>query len=185
MKPAATSREEILSASKQLVSEKGWNALSIRSVAAACQVSIGCLYNYFPSKNELVGATVVDIWKEIFHLPPGCMETGDLRKVLKQWYVQMEEGSRKYPAFASLHSALIVNDEREEGSELMYRAWNQISRTITKLIEQDPAVNPDRLDASFQPEQAAQVLFSLMISSIVREDYDPTLILETTKRLLF
>lgn len=185
MKPAATSREEILNASRKLVSSKGWNDLSIRSLAAECEVSIGCLYNYFPSKNELLSATVTTIWREIFHLPPGMTEQSDLKAVLRQWYAQMAEGSKKYPGFAALHSALIAGEERKESAELMKRAWAQIIRTIKKLVETDPVVKQERLQGAFGAEQAAQVLFSILLSSVIREDYDSSLILQTTDQLLF
>ena len=43
--------------------------ISIRSVAAACGVSVGSIYNYFQSKTDLVAATVESIWADIFHTP--------------------------------------------------------------------------------------------------------------------
>lgn len=69
MNTIVTSREEILKASRELIRQGGWSAISIRSVAAACGVSVGSIYNYFDSKTELVGATVESVWEEIFHRP--------------------------------------------------------------------------------------------------------------------
>lgn len=58
MNTVVTSKEEILKTSRELIQQKGWSAVNIRSVAAACGVSVGSIYNYFGSKAELVGATV-------------------------------------------------------------------------------------------------------------------------------
>ena len=58
MNTIVTSKEEILKTSRALIQEQGWSAVSIRSVAAACGVSVGSIYNYFDSKAELVSATV-------------------------------------------------------------------------------------------------------------------------------
>ena len=69
MNTIVTSREEILKASRELIRQEGWSAISIRSVAAACGVSVGSIYNYFDSKTELVSATVESVWEEIFHRP--------------------------------------------------------------------------------------------------------------------
>ena len=52
----ATSKEEILKTSRVLIQQNGWEAVNIRAVAAACGVSVGCIYNYFGSKTELVSA---------------------------------------------------------------------------------------------------------------------------------
>lgn len=40
MNTVVTSKEEILKASRELIRQQGWSAASIRSVAAACGVSV-------------------------------------------------------------------------------------------------------------------------------------------------
>ena len=67
MNKIVTSKEEILKTSRELIQEQGWSAVNIRSVAAACGVSVGSIYNYFDSKATLVGAAVESVWFEIFH----------------------------------------------------------------------------------------------------------------------
>ena len=69
MNLTATSKEDILKASRALIQQNGWAAVNIRAVAAACGVSVGCIYNYFASKTDLVSATVESIWNDIFHRP--------------------------------------------------------------------------------------------------------------------
>ena len=54
MNLTATSKEDILKASRALIQQNGWAAVNIRAVAAACGVSVGCIYNYFASKTALV-----------------------------------------------------------------------------------------------------------------------------------
>ena len=66
MNTIVTSKEEILQTSRKLIQQQGWSAVSIRSVAAACDVSVGSIYNYFDSKAALMAATVESIWCEIF-----------------------------------------------------------------------------------------------------------------------
>ena len=48
-------------AAKQLA-EKGYAALTVRSVASAAGVGVGTVYNYFPSKDALVAAVMLDDW---------------------------------------------------------------------------------------------------------------------------
>ena len=61
MNTVVTSKAEILKTSRELIREQGWSAVSIRSVASACGVSVGSIYNYFDSKSALVGATVESV----------------------------------------------------------------------------------------------------------------------------
>ena len=63
-----TSREAILAASRKIATEQGLQAINIRAVAQNCGVAVGSVYYYFPSKADLVAATVEDVWKSIFHM---------------------------------------------------------------------------------------------------------------------
>ena len=49
----STSKEEIISICQRLAKEKGLSSINMRSVAIECSVSVGAIYNYFPSKSEL------------------------------------------------------------------------------------------------------------------------------------
>ena len=76
MNAAVTSKEEILKTSRELIRQQGWSSVSIRSVAAACGVSVGSIYNYFDSKAALLSETVGSVWQEIFHRPDdGTIQT--------------------------------------------------------------------------------------------------------------
>ena len=60
MNTVVTSREAILEECRKIVMEQGISAVNMRSVAAACGVAVGSIYNYFPSKTDLIGAAVED-----------------------------------------------------------------------------------------------------------------------------
>ena len=62
-----TSREEILDSSAAVAKGHGLDAISIRGVATARGVSTGTIYNYFPSRDELVAATAERLFGEAFY----------------------------------------------------------------------------------------------------------------------
>ena len=55
-------REKLLEEAKRQVSENGYSAMTIRSVATACGVGTGTVYNYFPSKDMLVASFMLEDW---------------------------------------------------------------------------------------------------------------------------
>lgn len=57
-------KEQLLSEAKKQVYEQGYSATTIRSVASACKVSVGTVYNYFESKEMLTATFVLESWMQ-------------------------------------------------------------------------------------------------------------------------
>lgn len=55
-------REAILSHAKDIVLKHGYDQLTIRNVAKDAEVSIGTVYNYFPTKRDLMVQLLEDYW---------------------------------------------------------------------------------------------------------------------------
>lgn len=47
---------------RRQIRHAGYSAMTIRSVAKACGISVGTVYNYFPSKDELLAACMLEDW---------------------------------------------------------------------------------------------------------------------------
>ncbi len=185
MNTIITSKEEILQNSRRLIQEQGWAAVSVRSVAAACGVSVGSIYNYFDSKSDLVGATVESVWFEIFHLPEDDTVFQDTQGCIRWIYERMEQGNRQYPGFFSLHSLAFLREGKTDGKRRMQKAWQHIQNGLCAVLEQDPKIRPDAFDGQFTAQRFADVLFSLMMSALLRQDYDPATVLEVVRRTLY
>ncbi len=57
--------ENILATAKIQLFEKGYNDMTMRSVASDCHIAVGTLYNYFESKDLLIAQIMLNDWKEI------------------------------------------------------------------------------------------------------------------------
>ena len=127
MNTIVTSKEEILKNSRELIREKGWAAVSIRSVASACGVSVGSIYNYL-----------------------GFMQ-----------------------------------EDKADGKRHMQRIWRHILNGLCTVLQQDAKIRPGAFNEQFTVEKFADVLFSLMLSALLRQDYDPAAVLEIVRRTLY
>ena len=58
----ANIREKLLEEAKKQVLEQGYAAMTIRSVASACGVGVGTVYNYFESKDILIASFMLEDW---------------------------------------------------------------------------------------------------------------------------
>ena len=56
--------EKLLEEAKRQIQAGGYSAMTIRSVAKACGVGVGTVYNYFPSKESLLASFLLADWKQ-------------------------------------------------------------------------------------------------------------------------
>jgi AcrR family transcriptional regulator len=59
-------REHILSTAKAIVSTQGIDALNMRSVSHGCGIALGTIYNYFPTKADLLVELMASYWDDFF-----------------------------------------------------------------------------------------------------------------------
>ena len=51
---------------RRQIRENGYSAITVRSVASACGVGIGTVYNYYPSKEALTAACILEDWNACY-----------------------------------------------------------------------------------------------------------------------
>ena len=57
-------RAQLLSEAKKQITEQGYKNTTIRSVATACGIATGTVYNYFKSKDLLIATFLLEDWNE-------------------------------------------------------------------------------------------------------------------------
>lgn len=185
MNPMATSKENILQISRKLIQQNGWAGVNIRSVAAACGVSVGCIYNYFESKTDLLSATVESIWSDIFHHPEDEAVFQDTLSCVRWMYKQLEYGCQRYPGFFTHHALGFVQQDTADGKQQMQRAWQHILNALCTVLRNDTRIRADAFTEEFTVEKFAEMLFSLMLSALVRQNFDPSTVLEIVRRAVY
>ena len=185
MNTVVTSKEKILKTSRELIRQQGWSAVNIRSVAAACGVSVGSIYNYFDSKTALLCAIVESIWGEIFRRPEDGAGFQDTQACIVWMYERMECGCRQYPGFFTLHSLGFMQEDKSDGKRRMQQTWQHIVDRLCFVLRQDAKIRDGAFTEQFTVERFADVLFSLMLAALLREDYDPAAVLEIVRRTVY
>ncbi len=185
MSPTVTSKQEILKKSRELLQQQGWSAVTIRSVAAACRVSVGSLYNYFDSKEALMAATVESIWCDIFHGAEDVATFQDTLACIAWLYSRMEYGCTAYPGFLTLHSIAFLQQDKADGKQRMQQIWQHMVAGFCSVLSHDPRIRPDAFTPLCTAEAFADLLFSLLLAAFLRQDYDPAPTLELVRRALY
>jgi TetR/AcrR family transcriptional regulator, cholesterol catabolism regulator len=61
----AARRDRVLDAAMSLAAEGGYDAVQMRDVATRAQVALGTIYRYFSSKDHLLAACQVELWRDL------------------------------------------------------------------------------------------------------------------------
>lgn len=76
-------REEILEATHQLLTERGYAAMSMDELAARVGVSKPTLYNQFPTKEDLIAAMATQLIERTLALVAGERSASPLERLLR------------------------------------------------------------------------------------------------------
>ena len=185
MNKVVTSKEAILEMSQQIASEKGMNAISIRTIAKACNVSVGSIYNYFPSKADLMIATIEQVWKSFFHMGDDCHQFENFIECIEWVFQTIQKGTHKYPDFFLAHAQGLDDEGFHQGKEMMAKYFQHIQDGMLWVLHQDKQVKTDIFNDSFTEEQLIQFVFSYMIQLLSQNQKSCHILKEILKRVIY
>lgn len=185
MNTVVTSREAILSVSRELIRNQGWKAVNIRTIAKECHICTGSIYNYFDSKSDLMASTVESVWCDIFHFPENKESFDSFLHCMEWVFDSMKKGNEKYPGFFTFHSMSFIGEEKADGQRLMAQSWKHIQNNLLTVLLHDQDVRPEAFDDDFTQEKFVEIIFSLMISALLQHNYDCTGIVGMVRRVIY
>ena len=85
-------RSIILEVARKQLCEGGYNAMTLRSVSAECNIAIGTIYHYFASKDELLLALIDGQWLSMLSgLSEKCLRVASAREAIQYTYDALSE----------------------------------------------------------------------------------------------
>lgn len=186
MNNAAISKEELLDVAEAIVIRDGLSKLNMRNVAAECNISVGCIYNYYLSKSELVFALIERFWNRVFHTFT-FSEEGKRHFVLflEEIYNHMTVGLEGFTSeFLNQISALNFT-ERTSGKKIEENYLVHIKHEMLKVLRQDQNVSREVWTETFTQEAFIDFVFDNMMNALRKGDRDCSFILEIIKRIIY
>jgi len=151
-------KEQLLAEAKRQVAERGYANTTIRSVAGACGLGVGTVYNYFPSKEMLIASFVSQDWKA--HLSTiSALPTDDARALLRAIYDALQ-------SFAENNKRLFSDEDAAKVISIGFasrhqRLRNQLADFILPVCRQKELEN-----AEFAAQFVSESLISWAMEGI-------------------
>lgn len=121
---------------RRQVAENGYAALTIRSVAKACGIGVGTVYNYYPSKEALAASYMLRDWNNSYaNLMAQCKKADGPAAIVRSIYDMLLQ-------FRAEHTALFHDDSAKSSfptfSSLYHgRLREELARPLRELCTDD------------------------------------------------
>ena len=149
-------KEQLLKEARKQIAEQGYGKTTIRSVANACNLGVGTVYNYFESKDVLIATFMAEDWNACVEVIKS-QSANDPESVLKSIYDGLLEFSSKYqPLFCDKDAAKVfaaVFTERHK------QLRGQIAEMILPICKQSAIA-----DQKFLAEYLAESLLTWTVA---------------------
>ena len=67
----------------------------------------------------------------------------------------------------------------------MLQTWEHIQNGLCDILKNDPKIRSDVFNQQFTERQFADILFSFILVSMIRQDYDPSSVLMLIHKTLY
>lgn len=142
-----SARRAILEATRDLLTDVGYEALSFQEIASMAGVGKQTVYRWWPSKPAIIAEAVMDGYLQ---LPETSIpNTGSLDVDLKQWLVQVTELFAD-PLALSIARALATatSEDEDDGVRLYGLLANPVRGALIERLEAGKAADQLRAEAS-------------------------------------
>lgn len=180
-----TSKEAILSVSRVLAAEYGIQSLNMRTVAEKCNVSVGSIYNYFPSKSDLLAAVIQDIWQSIFNLDKVSNKSDSFIDYVIWILDSAQAGALEYPDFFLVHSMSFASSGKEKGKQAMSEYFDHMKSGMLSSLQKDKNVKQSVFTENFTQKNFVDFIFSNIIALLIKQENSYTMLTEIIKRTIY
>lgn len=180
-----TSKESILKVAREIVSKEGLKALNIRKIARECDIAIGSVYYYFPSKDKLMIEVIESVWEDIFRIEEMDSEDISFVDFIEKIFNHTEEGIKKYPNFFSIHSLTFKVQNMNKAKDSMTKFIDKFKENLLISIERDESINQNAFNSDFTKEQLVEFILSALMSLVLQKNYDTKTLTYMIKKTIY
>lgn len=180
-----TSREAILKVCREIVSRQGLSALSMRSLAGACHVSVGSLYNYFAGKDELLIAAIESVWQDIFRMEPLDRAELPFPEYVRWIFESVRRSAQEYPHFFTAHSLSLASAGRDQARSSMGEFLSRMKAGMARSLRADARVRPDAFSKAFPQSELIDWILADILTLLMQKADHCDILVELIRRALY
>ncbi|SHK31945.1 transcriptional regulator, TetR family [Hathewaya proteolytica DSM 3090] len=180
------SNEKIIEVSIDMLKGSEVPDLNMRHVAKKCNISVGTIYNYFPTKSELMIAVIQEVWSRVFHgdmLKPEVNEpfTQYISSMYKRAFVSQKE----YRNFFVMHRNIMDSHSKNHGRIVMEKYIGHIKQALTEKLRSDENISKEIWTKEFSHEKLVDFIFENMVSMLSKGQDNCEFLIMVLNKILY
>lgn len=185
MNKQAASKEGLLETARAIAYQEGISKLNIRRLAADSGIAIGTVYNYFPSKADLVAEVIEDFWRNVFH--GGCFnpESRCFIESIEEIYRHLQENLAVFKKEFLEDLRGLGKAEKEKSLQREQIYIEHMKTGILRILEGDARIAETVWTDEFTREQLVEFTFSNMMVLLSKGKKDLGYFKMVLERLLY
>lgn len=186
MNKNVTSRQELIDAAMEIARTEGVHKVNIRSIAKKCSISVGVLYNYFPTKTDLIFAVVEGFWTFVLQTLTGMEpKTAGFTDFVASLYQLMNDSLNDFERDWLTLLETMNPEDKKRGRALEGQCFQVLKGLLLDALERDSCVSPDIWNADYTREQFLEFVFFHLISLLRSGAGDCSFFIKTLQRILY
>lgn len=171
----------ILDLAREMAETTGPDSINIRAIAKKAGIATGTVYNYFPSKDDILLALTREYWEHALTEMRETIRSGTFYDQLEEIYTFLSKQIRQSAGMlmGSLRNVETIGREQMQSMQQVLRA------EIIQRMEQDAAIREEVWDDTFTKEQYATFVIRNMTFLLQMKIKDISFFLEIIKRTLY
>lgn len=175
----------ILSEAEKIAMKDGITKINIRSVAKNSNIAIGTVYNYFPSKADLLVAVIDDFWQCAFKdIKWKSLGQNSFYANIEKIYMVLHEYLKNFKENWLEQLSLLKTPEKLLGREKETEFFQVIYGRIIFLMDMDNDLKQFQWSEAITKEKIAEFIFQNMLSMLRKDTEDISFFLLILRKIL-
>lgn len=178
-------KEIILSAAKDIALKDSINKINIRLVAQKSNMAIGSVYNYFPTKADLLVAVIEDFWTEAFQtIDFKALAHKEFYDKIEEIYYSLYDYLNKFKENWLEQISLLSTQEKKLGRKREAEYFTKMHNMIIALMDKDETISKHTWKDGISKEKTAEFIFNNMLLMLKKGEKDFQFFINVLKKIM-
>lgn len=176
-----TLQAALLAHARTLMNEQGAEAINIRALAKLSGVSVGTVYNYFASKEDILLALTEEYWQVTLREMEGAIPNGSFLAQMEAIYAYLRD--RMNDSARTLMSSL--GSVETAGQQRMHAMQQVLRAAVIRRMSMDPAIPSGLWQNAFTQQAYADFVIMNLMMQLRADAPDIKFFLEIMNKTLY